>query len=260
VILIPHLLCVIEQVFKQAQRIFGSGFSPAELDNFIPVIHSNIMQCIRALIAACRKFSLAFADTSKEAVQLVEAVDAVSETRASLFQDYRQLSSAISALWADPAIRQAYSRRAEFNLPDCAEYFLECLPKVSAADYRPSETDVMRVYHRTVGIHELMVQIEGNYFQFFDVGQFAPPLRFFCSCSHISHFSGTAFALILDRPFPGRLRLFDIDSLYTEFFVMCLLFRRSTQRAQKVDSHVRECVVCHLCGVTGRLRPEAVRR
>ena len=64
----------------------------------------------------------------------------------------------------------AYERRAEYQLNDSTEYFFGRLNEVSAADYCPSQQDILRSRVRTTGIVETSFLIDGNTFKMYDVG------------------------------------------------------------------------------------------
>ncbi|KAG5653739.1 hypothetical protein H0H81_010996 [Sphagnurus paluster] len=56
-------------------------------------------------------------------------------------------------LWADPAVR-AVLYRQKLRLEDMAGFFLDCIERVTAVDYVPSDDDVLRARLKTVGISE----------------------------------------------------------------------------------------------------------
>jgi hypothetical protein len=70
----------------------------------------------------------------------------------------------------DPGIQKTYAVRANFQLTDSTDYFLNQLDLVGNPDYLPTEQDVLRSRVRTTGIVENNFTIEGNKFKMFDVG------------------------------------------------------------------------------------------
>jgi hypothetical protein len=60
----------------------------------------------------------------------------------------------ISRLWQSEAIQSAYERRNNFQLVECAKYFLDRCESVLSPDYVPSNQDIVQTRVRTTGIIE----------------------------------------------------------------------------------------------------------
>jgi len=76
-----------------------------------------------------------------------------------------EMAKDVKAIWADPAIQDAYQRRNEFQLMDGAQYCFEHVERFAAADYIPDETDVLRVRARTTGIIETTFKVRGTHLE-----------------------------------------------------------------------------------------------
>ena len=65
----------------------------------------------------------------------------------------------------------AHGRRAEYKLNDSAEYFFARLDAICAAEYCPSQQDIVqaRRLDRKLGIIETSFLMEGNTFKMYDV-------------------------------------------------------------------------------------------
>jgi GTPase SAR1 family protein len=77
-----------------------------------------------------------------------EAADCSSEHVAPSFCRWPSpsLALAIISLWTtEEAIRKVYARRAEFTLPDAAEYLLNSAARILAAGYGPTDEDILRI-------------------------------------------------------------------------------------------------------------------
>lgn len=88
----------------------------------------------------------------------------------------RELSEEIEKLWKDPAIQGTYARGSELQLPDCANYFMEHLRRLSDVNYIPTKEDVLYARVRTTGVVEIQFspvgenKKSGEVYRLFDVG------------------------------------------------------------------------------------------
>ncbi|PWN46182.1 G-alpha-domain-containing protein [Ceraceosorus guamensis] len=60
----------------------------------------------------------------------------------------------VMSIWQDPRIRKLRRRQKIDERADGASYFLEQMPRIAAADFFPTDDDIMRARVRTVGITE----------------------------------------------------------------------------------------------------------
>ena len=171
-------------VFKQMRIINAAGYSSAELRQFRWIIHRNIIDGIKVIIEATREQGLEMSDSNEEladSILLYEGENVTPEI-GKTYATFRPPSLAsmpmttffaylrILAIWSDPAVEQAFARRAEFQLGDSFEYFVNELPRIAAADYQPSTDDALRARVRTSGIVCKDFVINGRHFQMYDVG------------------------------------------------------------------------------------------
>ncbi|OAF68090.1 Guanine nucleotide-binding protein G(s) subunit alpha [Intoshia linei] len=76
----------------------------------------------------------------------------------------------IDRLWKDKGIKQTFDRSHEFQLIDCAKYFLDRNNEIAKEDYFPVEQDILRCRVLTSGIFETRFSIDKVQFHMFDVG------------------------------------------------------------------------------------------
>ncbi|RXN13531.1 guanine nucleotide-binding G(olf) subunit alpha [Labeo rohita] len=73
-------------------------------------------------------------------------------------------------LWDDEGVKACFERSNEYQLIDCAQYFLDRIESVRQSDYTPTDQDLLRCRVLTSGIFETRFQVDKVNFHMFDVG------------------------------------------------------------------------------------------
>lgn len=155
---------------KQMQIIHLNGFKSVEDRlKYKPSIYSNIIDNTRALLDATpKKFGLKLSPQNEECAARIWAINNMGwSTERGLGDD---VCKDVKAIWRDPAIQEAFTRSADFQLNDSAEYFFEEIDRLSPADYIPTTPDILRCRIKTSGIHEIEFTIGRSQFRLVDVG------------------------------------------------------------------------------------------
>lgn len=73
-------------------------------------------------------------------------------------------------LWRDRGVIECFERSNEYQLIDCAKYFLDKIAVVRKEDFSPTEQDILRARVLTSGIFETKFRVDKVKFHMFDVG------------------------------------------------------------------------------------------
>jgi len=148
-------------VAKQLKIIHLGGFDEAERRSYIPIIHTNVIYNMKALVMGARdmKISIQKEDSARKVLDL-DSVAAVDSANGKL----------IGELWKDSGIISVFQRQSEIQLNDSAAYYFESLDRIMQPNYLPSEQDVLRSRAKTTGIIETEFDAHGLKFKLVDVG------------------------------------------------------------------------------------------
>jgi len=152
-------------IAKQMKMIYLNGFKEEERKAYKDIIYSNVVLGMRALVIACERLGIEMSPETKEKAATFNNSNVLTEQELT-----PDIAETIKYLWNDPAIKAAFARASEFQLHDSAVYYFENIDRISAAEYVPTEQDVLRARAKTTGITETEFAIDGNRFRMCDVG------------------------------------------------------------------------------------------
>ncbi|KAF6217168.1 hypothetical protein GE061_001524 [Apolygus lucorum] len=154
-------------IVKQMKIIHETGYSKEECEQYRPVVYSNIIQSLMAIIRAMGQLRIDFADHKKAdyARQFFTLASAAEEGELT-----SELTQLMKSLWADSGLQQCFARSREYQLNDSAAYYLNSLDRISQPNYVPTQQDVLRTRVKTTGIIETHFTFKNLHFKMFDVG------------------------------------------------------------------------------------------
>lgn len=152
-------------IAKQMKIIYLRGFSDNERRPYREIIFSNIIMSMRSLVLAVDKFGEQVAEENREKAKLFKSNTILFEQTIS-----PEVQDAITSLWKDPIITNAFKRSAEFQLNDSAGSYFNDLERITAKDFIPTDTDILRSRARTTGISEITFSSGPARFRMVDVG------------------------------------------------------------------------------------------
>ncbi|KAK7077751.1 hypothetical protein SK128_026073, partial [Halocaridina rubra] len=160
-------------IIKQMKILHIDGFSPEEKKERGEDIRNNILDSMTTLIVNMERLNIKVGlPENQESIEYIKTVNREGFTFPEEFYTH------VEKLWRDRGIQQTYTRQNEFQLIDCAKYFLDQLDVVKQPEYEPSVQDILHSRRRTTDIQkiEFTVNDKKTYgggpvtFWMFDVG------------------------------------------------------------------------------------------
>ncbi|XP_043214049.1 guanine nucleotide-binding protein G(s) subunit alpha-like isoform X1 [Amphibalanus amphitrite] len=155
-------------IVKQMRILHVNGFSAEEKKKKIADIKKNVRDAILTITGAMSTLSppIPLEKTENEA-----RVNYVQDVASQPYFDYPpEFYDHVEALWQDKGVQACYERANEYQLIDCAKYFLDKTSTIRQDDYSPTEQDILRCRVLTSGIFETKFQVDKVNFHMFDVG------------------------------------------------------------------------------------------
>ena len=154
-------------IVKQMRIIHDNGFSPKECKQYRPIVYSNTIQSLLAILKAMDKLEIEFSNQSRlDDVKMLCRITRNSSER----EITRELGELMARLWHDEGVQRTFSRSREYQLNDSAAYFLNNLSRISDPHYIPTEEDVLKTRSRSTGITETQFINKSMLFKLIDVG------------------------------------------------------------------------------------------
>uniref|UniRef100_A0A0X3NXE9 Guanine nucleotide-binding protein G(s) subunit alpha n=1 Tax=Schistocephalus solidus TaxID=70667 RepID=A0A0X3NXE9_SCHSO len=155
-------------IVKQMRILHIDGFSDAEKKEKIVDIRKNLRDAICSIVGAMPNL--------KPPVELRRPENApiriyiLEEASRPDFDFPPAFFEKCAQIWKDEGVQEAYERSNEYQLIDCAKYFLERTHELGKPDYIPTEQDILRCRVLTSGIFETKFTVDKVQFHMFDVG------------------------------------------------------------------------------------------
>jgi guanine nucleotide-binding protein G(i) subunit alpha len=146
--------------FKQIKILFMNGFTATELNSYRNLIRETALRSIQKLISAASTLHLKVSSRIKEDCKNIMKITDLKEEHGSI----------IKRVWQDKGIQAAWSRANEFQIDECANYYMNDIQRIVATDYVPTITDILYVRQKTTGVSELTFKLDDTEWTLIDVG------------------------------------------------------------------------------------------
>eukprot|EP00794_Sanderia_malayensis_P019248 gene19248-21176_t len=142
-------------IVKQMKIIHDNGFTEEDYRRYRPVIFSNTIMSLIAILRAMEKLQVPFGTEARinDARRVFETAMRGEDT----LQFSEELLEAMKRLWVDKGVRECFS-------------YLDQLERLGSANYRPTEQDILRTRVKTIGIVEIQFTFRKLHFRLLDVG------------------------------------------------------------------------------------------
>uniref|UniRef100_A0A8D2MU83 GNAT3 protein n=1 Tax=Zonotrichia albicollis TaxID=44394 RepID=A0A8D2MU83_ZONAL len=154
-------------IVKQMKIIHKDGFTLEERMEFRPIVYSNAVQSILAIVKAMTKLGISYENPGRieDERRLCAMATALEDGSMS-----PELVELIKQLWRDGGTQACFARAAEYHW---ILHYSNCPPRRTASGnhyYVPTEQDVLHSRVQTTGIIETQFSFKDLNFRMFDVG------------------------------------------------------------------------------------------
>ncbi|CAD5208946.1 unnamed protein product [Bursaphelenchus xylophilus] len=155
-------------IVKQMRILHINGFNEKEKREKIQDIRRNVRDSITVIVKSMSEIDppVQLDNPENEASKryILDEANEPDFEYPQVFYDHAK------NLWADKGVQACFERSSEYQLIDCAKYFLDRIDEVRNPEYNPSEQDILRCRVMTTGIFETKFEVEKVRFHMFDVG------------------------------------------------------------------------------------------
>lgn len=166
-----------KSTFVKQMKLLSSRnqtFDDAYKSRFKPEVYRNLVQALHAIAEN--------SDKSAFSAMVLPAVDRINRIYEEIVKNpdaildhatgdhSEEFFSLCKLIWKNDVIQRTFYRSHEYQIIDCAQYFLDKVDQISASNYKPSDADVLQCRTKTLGIHTETITYNDVTFELVDVG------------------------------------------------------------------------------------------
>ncbi|KAK5850332.1 hypothetical protein PBY51_014590 [Eleginops maclovinus] len=155
-------------IVKQMRILHVNGFNAEEKQQKIQDIRKNVKDAMVTIVSAMSTLTppIPLGNPGNQfRLDYIRGIAPLSD-----FECTEEFFEHAQKLWEDDGVKACFERSNEYQLIDCAQYFLDRLDPVRRTDYTPTDQDLLRCRVLTSGIIETRFQVDKVNFHMFDVG------------------------------------------------------------------------------------------
>ena len=137
---------------KQMKIIHGDGYSIHELNNFINIIHGNLLTSVVQVIKAMDKLNITLHNPSSQ-VYASKIINFPTPLENGMVIP-SEIGEKMKLLWEDDGFQECLKHAVECQLNDSAPYYFQNMDRILDPSYTPTEQDVLKSRVQTSGIIE----------------------------------------------------------------------------------------------------------
>ena len=153
---------------KQMKIIHGDGYSIDELNNFINIIHGNLLTSMVQVIKAMDKLNITLHNPSSQ-VYASKIINFPTPLEHGMVIP-SEIGEKIKLLWDDDGFQECLKHVVEYQLNDSAPYYFQNMDRILDPSYTPTEQDVLQSRVQTTGVVETSFKQGNITYRLFDVG------------------------------------------------------------------------------------------
>mmetsp|Transcript_495 Transcript_495/g.586 ORF Transcript_495/g.586 Transcript_495/m.586 type:complete len:207 (+) Transcript_495:189-809(+) len=151
-------------VAKQLHLIFAGDFSKDEQNDFLRIIHHNIIYLMRMLVKELERDNVNLPHNLTDDQKLISELSLRSPLTA-------EVADAIDRLWNTLQVQEVFYAKSSFvGHREAWEYLRPQLKTYACKDYKVTKEDILRARHRTTGVRETSFCLDDLLFNIVDVG------------------------------------------------------------------------------------------
>uniref|UniRef100_A0A914D3J5 Uncharacterized protein n=1 Tax=Acrobeloides nanus TaxID=290746 RepID=A0A914D3J5_9BILA len=158
--------CGKSTILKQMKILHDNGFTEEEKSLQKCVVYKIVIDSMITILVGMKMLQIQFEDMSLEKEAKIVYEFAQSRQLDTYERIYPELCDALKNLWNDEEVcTKAIELANEYQLPECASYFLNSVERITQPDYKPTEQDILLSHKQTTGIVEVKFRMKGKDFQ-----------------------------------------------------------------------------------------------